>query len=424
MNNKFLVLVLVICTLFLTGLVAKEGRLISLAIPFLLYMIIGVIQYPKEVDLKAERAIKDPIVNPQEIVEMQIRVENHGKTISNLALKDEIFPSMETFEGHWQQRLTLPAGETTQFSYRFRAARGVYSWRTIQAYAGDPFGLFNTQSEISAPGELRVCPTPLMLQPVTIKPRITLHAAGTVPSRLAGTGIDFWGIREFRQGDSLRRLNRRLAARHPRKIFSNVYEKEEIVDYGLILDARKLYNANGVEEGLFEYSVSAAMSLSENFLNSGNRVSLLIFGESITTVFPGYGKRQLNKIRWNLARASLGDHYPFNYLDYFPTRLFPSRSVVVILSTVHPRDFEIYASLIANGYDVLLISPDPIEYAARMLPGSLQNSLAARAARVERVTLLRKLLKLRVNVIDWQVNQPLGPILQDTALSMLKRRNY
>jgi uncharacterized protein (DUF58 family) len=94
-----------------------------------------------------------------------------------------------------------------------------------------------------------------------------------------------------------------------------------------------------------------------------------------------------------------------------------------MISMVDSRDLEAYATLRAFGYDVLLISPDPVEYSARKLPQTKLNNLAVRAARVERALPLNQLSKMGVTVIDWQVNQSLETILQKTNRRMNHRRN-
>jgi uncharacterized protein (DUF58 family) len=178
-----------------------------------------------------------------------------------------------------------------------------------------------------------------------------------------------------------------------------------------------------MEEALFESCVSAAASLSETVLKNGNRIALLIFGETTTCLFPGYGKRQLNLVMRDLARATLGRNVSLRYLEYFPARLFPNRSMIVAFSALHSRDSETYARLRAFGYEVLLISPDPVEYLSRTLPPTEINGLAVQAARVERIVQLKQLMTMGVWVINWQVDQPLDTILQGTAGYMADRRN-
>ena len=423
MNKKSFLIVFIISGLFLSALVRINGKLLLLAIPFLVYLIVGVIQVPNGVSLLANRTVDKPSVVAQDAVETRILIQNQGSALVNLYLEDKLFPAMTILEEQPCQRVALSSGEATELRYKFKTARGIYAWSTIRACASDPFGLFNVECNISAPGKILVRPAPLQIRPVTLKPRATLPTAGPISARRAGSGTDFWGVREYRPGDSLHRINWNLAARHPHKLFTNDYEREEIADFGLILDARRLANTDTLEEALFEFSVSAVATLAKNFLRNGNRVSLLVFGETILTAFPGYGKQQLNLLLWNLARARLGGNLPFTSLKHFPTNLFPTRSLLVVFSPVDSRDQEAYARLRAFGYDVLLISPDPVDFVAQRLPRTQTNTLAFRTARVERVIQLKRLLKLGVRVIDWQVNQPLEPLVRDLAMQMTHARN-
>jgi len=423
MNNRSLVLVLILSGLIISALIVRNGKILFLAMPFLVYLLIGIIQAPSEIMLVADRIISKSSLVAQELFETHIVIKNQGKTLVNLHLRDTLFPSVTILDGKAISRLSLSTGESTELNYVSKAERGVYSWKSIRVCASDPFGFFELERDIPATGEIQIRPAPIHIHNVPLKPRATLHAAGPISARLAGSGTDFWGIREYRTGDSLRRLNWRLSARHPRKIFTNEYEQEEIADFGLILDARRITADDAMEEALFEHSVSAAASLAENFLKRGNRVALLIFGEAIATLFPGYGKRQLNAVLRNLARARLGENLPLSHLEYFPVRLFPSRSQIVMISTVDSRDMEAYSRLRAFGYDVLLISPDPVDYAALMLPPNEINALAIRAARIERAIQLKRLLKMGVEVIDWQISHPLDAIIQASKRSMSQRKN-
>jgi len=423
MNKKTFLILFLISGLFLSSLMTMNGKLLTLAVPFLVYLIIGGFQIPGDVRLQANRIVDKPSVVSGDSVETRLVVKNLGGTLVNLCLEDKDFPSLKIIDGRSRCKVALTSGDETDLRYKFETTRGVYSWKTIRASASDPFGLFENKVEIPASGNILVRPMPLQIRPVSLNPTATLPTAGPILSRRAGSGTDFWGVREYRAGDALRRINWRLATRHPHKMFTNEYEREETADFGLILDARRLTNSETMEETLFEYSVSAVATLAQNFLRSGNRVSLLVFGKYILTTFPGYGKHQLELLLRNLASAKLGGDMPFTTLQHFPTNLFPMRSLIVIFSTVDSRDQDTYAQLRACGYDVLLISPDPVDFNFRMLPQSEINTLAFRAARVERVIQLKRLLKMGVNIIDWQVNKPLEPLIRDASKQMRKTRN-
>jgi uncharacterized protein (DUF58 family) len=206
-------------------------------------------------------------------------------------------------------------------------------------------------------------------------------------------------------------------------MFTNEYEREEIADYGIILDARRMYNSDSLEAEIFEYSTSVTASLCENLIRSGNRVSLLVLGKPILQVYPGYGKGQLNALMVNLSRAKLGGNIKLRNLDYFPPRLFPARSLILVLSLVGQRDLKFYARLRAYGYEVLLISPDSITYAVNKSRQKEEKSLAFRTARIERILQLQKIMKLGIKIIDWEVDKPVDPLIRRIAQSATHRRN-
>jgi len=112
-----------------------------------------------------------------------------------------------------------------------------------------------------------------------------------------------------------------------------------------------------------------------------------------------------------LASVKLGSYVPFDYVKYFPVRLFPAHSVIIVFSSVIARDIEVYSRLRSFGYDVLLISPDPVDLASKRKKPNKVNHLATRIARVERVILLNKMVGEGVKVIDWQLEDPLDQVI-------------
>jgi uncharacterized protein (DUF58 family) len=177
-----------------------------------------------------------------------------------------------------------------------------------------------------------------------------------------------------------------------------------------------------MEQALFEHATSATASIAETALKNGNRVSLLLFGQSMRSLFPGFGKQQLNRVLERLGRVQLGEYVDFSFLKYFPVRLFPARAQIILLSTLDRRDLEGYALMRSFGYDVLLISPDPVEYAFRTLPASVCGELAYRAARVERIVMLERLIEMGVKVANWRVDMPLDPLLHESMKIRLPAR--
>jgi uncharacterized protein (DUF58 family) len=234
----------------------------------------------------------------------------------------------------------------------------------------------------------------------------------------------FWGVREYNMGDYLRRVNWKISSRHLQDLFTNEFEQERIADVGLILDAREKTNVSSGTLSLFEYSVMATASLAEYFLAAGHHVSLLAYGYSLERVFPGYGKIQKKRILQALAQIETGMNYALENFNFLPTRLFPARSQLVLISPLHTRDYPALTRLIVAGYDVLLISPDPVEFELKSLEVSSELPQAIQLARIERHVILQKVARLGVRVVNWQVDEPFETTLHRTlGRQPLFRRN-
>jgi uncharacterized protein (DUF58 family) len=76
---------------------------------------------------------------------------------------------------------------------------------------------------------------------------------------------------------------------------------------------------------------------------------------------------------------------------------------MIIISPLRQRDVGTITRLRAEGYQVLLVSPDPVRFAGQ----GVAHSLAFRAARLERAALLWRIREMGVDVIDWPVDCPL-----------------
>ena len=249
------------------------------------------------------------------------------------------------------------------------------------------------------------------MRQVAIRPLRTRAYAGSVPARQGGAGIAFYGVREYQPGDPLRWVNWRMSARHRHQVFTNEFEQERVADVGLILDARRRSDVRGSDGMLFEHAVAATASLALAFLNDGNRVGLLVYGGLLNWTFPGYGKLQRKRILEALARAETGGSMVFESFDYLPTRFFPAKSQLVLVSPLCDSDPPMLVHLRARGYQLLVISPDPVSFEARMLGARPDVELAARIALLERALLLRKLRRAGIQVVDWQVDQPLDRVV-------------
>ncbi len=414
LNSKIFTLWVIILGLLLTSLVTKSGDLAWMTLPFLAYLGIGILQTPTagSVRLDATRLVSTTGFEHGSTADMEIMVCNQGEPLNNLFLRDHLPQGIHITKGQPYQRLALQHGEETIVRYSFQQDRGQYSWETVQAVASDPFGLFSIQLSLPARVEHNVKLTYSKFQRLNIRPRGTLHMPGSIPAHLAGSGTDFWGIREYHPGDPLRWLDWRLIARHPHQYYTKEFEQEEIADIGLILDARQKSYLQIGEDELFEHAVSAAGSLAEAFLHQGHRVSLLALNETIVSIYPGYGKVQLNHILRCLSTVKTGSYSSNSRLNDLPLRMFSSHALLIVISPWIHDELSFFKRLRASGYQALLISPDPLDFSASLFTKDRESQLAFRVIRLERRLKLREITQLQTKVIDWPVSQSLYPLVR------------
>ena len=276
-----------IFALLLFGLAALNGNVIALAVPFVTYLGWSMLRRPERIRLAATRSLSLDRVSNGRPVDVTVTVRNEGESVVEARIDDPIAPGLELVEGTTSAIATLGPGGQVAFRYTVRGQRGEHRFRDILVDVADSAGLFHTELALDARATLVVVPTAQRLRRIAIRPPRTRGFAGPIPARVGGSGIDFFGLREYQVGDRLRRINWRASARHEQELFTNDLEQERLADVGIIVDARDETNTRTPNGSLFEHSVAAAATLADTFLSEGNRVGMVIYGSAIVNVFPG-----------------------------------------------------------------------------------------------------------------------------------------
>lgn len=387
----------------------RSGVVLVLALPLLLFLGTGLLFGSQEIDIKIERQLSAERVLPGVPVNVSLRLHNLGKRLESLVITDQLPEGLELISGTTSLLTTLDSGESVELTYTISAKRGFYRFRQIAIVSSDHLGVITKSTLLPAEGRIFVQPEVQRIGRVAIRPRRTRVYAGFIPARRGGPGVEFFGVREYQQGDPQRWINWRASARHQKSLFINQFEQERVADIGIILDTRRRSEVR-VDDGqsLFECGVQAAASLADSFLLDGNRVGLLLYGRQLDWTMPGYGKVQRERILQGLARAKLGESMVFGKLENLPERLFPNNAQLVLISPLHSDDLPVLVHLRARGYALLVISPDPIRYELAGLDLADEVTVqAARLARLERALSLHKLRQSGIQVLDWDVELPL-----------------
>ncbi|MBN1312059.1 MAG: DUF58 domain-containing protein [Anaerolineae bacterium] len=421
MKNHLLLPVVLLFGLLLLGLVSLRGEVLALALPLIVYISAALWFAPEKVDLIIRREASSEWVPVGTPVAVRLTVHNAGDMVEELLLTDPLPPGLELIEGENTLLASMPPGGELELNYTIRAPRGEYAVAHTAVTAGETFGMFWRELRLDAPFSLRVRPRMIGTRSIPIRPPQTRGFSGPIPSRQGGAGVDFFSVREYQSGDPQHRINWRIAARHPYELYTNTYQVERVADVGLILDARSRVDVRVGGDSLFEHAVQATAALASSLLGDGNRVGLLVYGGMIQNVFPGYGKIQRERILKALAQARVGHNYALENLGYLPTRFFPSRSQIVLISPLTIDDIPVLVQLCARGYAVMVICPDPLDFEVGEYlqdKGGFHDSRAEyayRLVRAERSFLLQQIRRVGVQVMNWNVDEPLAGAVQEVV---------
>jgi uncharacterized repeat protein (TIGR01451 family) len=400
-RNQLLALVLLLSIALVLALVTLGGAILLVATPLVLYMIASWIWAPPEPRLEAMRSLSRDRANPDEPIDVTITVRNTGAALLEMVIRDAVPRGMNITAGSPQVATSLPADSECTFTYTVTGSRGSYEFDTLSVSFAGLFALRARTVSFRQEQELVMLPNHRALARIPIAPRRTLVFAGTNPARTGGEGTEFFDIREHRGSQSVRHVNWRATARFEDRVFVNEFEQERVADVAIMLDCRlRAYPGSGDRRELFDAAASAAASLTDVILDAGNRVGYLGYGLSLDWLGPGFGRIQKHRVLNRIAKAYPGESHVFSTFEALPERLFPAGSQVIVVSPLLPDDVPTIERLLAYGYAVMVVTPDPIP---SQTPASLDPAgrEALRLVTLERAVLLRRLRHAGIAVIDW-----------------------
>lgn len=148
--------------------------------------------------------------------------------------------------------------------------RGQYLGGEVELTSGAPFGIARVRKRVDVPSALLVHPRWVPL------PTFPLLEAASTPNEpiheraRRGAGTDFYGLREYRTGDSLRHIAWRSTAKSGR-LLTREYEEQLASRLTILIDSSEDL---GRDRSTYEDSISVAAALTMYALDSGHPVQL------------------------------------------------------------------------------------------------------------------------------------------------------
>ncbi len=207
----------------------------------------------------------------------------------------------------------VPGRAQRDFAYRLACyKRGHYSVGPLRLRSAYPLGLAwsERQGDHTLP-TLLVYPSMFDVASFPLLATGTSVSSGMESMERAGGSDDFFGTREYRQGDSLRHIHWPSTARHDRLIVKE-FEVRASTEMTLILDLHRESNVGEERESTLEYGVRIAASLARYALERGHTVQLTGYGRESAIVPSGRGVHHLPQVLDTLARVAADGPFPYH----------------------------------------------------------------------------------------------------------------
>ena len=256
-------------TLFVAGLIfgARALEQLGVALIALVLIALGVVRLGRH-DLAVERAIVPERARAQQEVTVNLTLNNRGGGPAPLLLLEDRLPARLPGRSRFTLNGVEPAGRR-EASYTVRPQRrGRYEIGPLTLRMVDPFGLTKISSSAAPAQGFLVHPR---TEPLTL-PRDAGDRRSVSTSALrqptGAQGEDFYALREYVQGDDLRKVHWPSTAKRG-KVMIRQEETPWHTRATIVLDDRVSAHGAGGDPASFEQAVEATASVVELYDGTG-----------------------------------------------------------------------------------------------------------------------------------------------------------
>tara|TARA_B100001250_G_scaffold326091_1_gene290017 strand:+ start:5963 stop:7207 length:1245 start_codon:yes stop_codon:yes gene_type:complete len=345
--------------------------------------------------------------------DMNIRfiVKNQGLGIGFVEIYDQLPPQARITKGSNYTLLYMRPWQEVSFEYSLKLPlRGHYHLGPVKMRVKDAFDLFYNEKIEESIHSFSVFPQIEVLEEQIITSRAPKLLSGAMPLNVIGTGTEFYSLREFVPGDSLRSVNWKALAKKG-KMMVNETVREDVMDVILLIDAREVSAVGGGKDTPLEMSCRAAATYAKQLLDERNNVALMVYGDSIERVDLDRGEHHLFKILTALSSARPNGNLKLEIVlkDLLP--YIPSGSPIILFSSLDDDHTisEAFTNTISRGYTITTVSPSSLDFEERMKRIPAQPLLIAR---IERDNLISEIRSFGMQIGDWKSDEAVNTALQ------------
>ena len=399
--------------LFLTlaGLIRLNYLFISAGLVMLIFVVLSSFLDVWMPSVKIRRETTSDNIFENGDMSVKFIVKNIGLGIGFVEIYDQLPPQARITKGSNYTLLYMRPWQEVSFEYSLKLPlRGHYHLGPVKMRVKDAFDLFYNERIEESIHSFSVFPEIEILEEQVITSRAPKLLSGAMPLNVIGTGTEFYSLREFVPGDSLRSVNWKALAKKG-KMMVNETVREDVMDVILLLDAREVSAVGGGKDTPLEMSCRAAATYAKQLLDERNNVALMIYGESVEKIDLDRGEHHLFKILTALSSAIPKGNLKLEIVMKDMLPYIPSGSPIILFSSLDDDHTisEAFTNTISRGYTITTISPSSLDFEEKMKRIPAQPLLIAR---IERDNMISEIRSFGMQVGDWKSGEAVNTALQ------------
>ena len=398
--------------LTLAGLIRLNYLFISAGLVMLTFVVISSFLDVWMPNVKIRRETTSDNIFEDGTMSVKFIIKNTGLGLGFVEIYDSLPPQARIIKGSNYTLLYMKPWQEVSFEYSLKLPlRGHYHLGPVKMRVKDAFDLFYNERIEESIHSFSVFPQIEVLEEQVITSRAPKLLSGAMPLNVIGTGKEFYSLRVFVPGDSLRSVNWKALAKKG-KMMVNETVREDVMDVILLVDAREVSAVGGGRDTPLEMSCRAAATYAKQLLDERNNVALMVYGDTIDRIDLDRGEHHLFKILTGLSSAKPQGNLKLEIVmkDLLPH--LPSGSPIILFSSLDDDHTisEAFTSTISRGFTITTISPSSLDFEERMKRIPMEPLLIAK---IERDNMISELRSFGLQVGDWKYGDNVNTALQE-----------
>lgn len=400
-------------TLTALGVATRSPGALGAGLVVLAFVMVNRILFQGNSEVEAERKLDVIRVFEGDSTRIDLQLRNPGTRLLFIEVRDRLPRQLKVVEGAGAPYdfLALPREGTAKLHYEFQAPLlGVYEVGPTDLRLEDPFGLFYEERSVATPDTLWVLPRTEDLRKAVLLSKLPLPLLGDHQVNRPGDGFDFFALREYVAGDTMRMINWKASARSG-KMMVNQMERTTAAEVAVFVDGRAVADVGPEDRTPRVLTARAAASMVDFLYKSKDNARFYIYSDHVRMIEPMPGERMIPYVCEQMAELRPTGDFPLAHaVRQALPNLKPFTPVVIISSLLDDGSIiEAASILLANEMILTVITPEPVT-----LPGVEPDF--ANALLTERRTAMKELRGFGATVIEFPHDQSLAAMFEKSRM--------